>query len=232
MNPLKVTAYLSSPIAVYDDWSPSLEAVVMYAILLKAGLADTNPAAEDVKKKSKFIRDNMPIKENGELGYYFCSAPIYNYLSEDTSSYRKRWEPNNKYINWGKRKASFSGSEGSEKNYDLPLYLRTTPQIEWYCLGDKAKLEKIFPDISTLGKKRSQGYGQVYKWEAEEISENWSLIKDNKLMKPLPAFVVEKLDIVIDASNFMDIMKWGWRPPAWLKENQDLCYMPKLVMRG
>ena len=228
MKNLQVTAYLSSPIAVYDDYTPQLEGLLIYLFLDRLGLAHPNPNLQQIKDCEKIIGERLPIKKNNKYGFYYCSNPVYTYISEEKSNFRKRWDTDNKYINWGKRKAKIETSQGAEKNYDLPLFLRSTTRIDWFCIGDKSEIEILLKNCTGLGKKRSHGFGQVSTWEVTEIQENWSLIRNGELMKPVSGKVFQELKI----DKFYNLMQWGWKPPVWLPENKDLCCMPEVVKRG
>lgn len=227
MDNLQITAWLSAPLAVMDDWTPQLEGLLMYYWLDRLGLNYPNPTAEQVAQVSHSLV-NFPIKKHDKDGFYFCSAPIYSYVVDQQSRYRKRWTPDQDgTINWGKRRAKFSTSEGAEKSYDLPLFLRLTHRIDWYCVGEAEAIQQLLIPVKGIGKKRSQGFGQIAKWDVVKIDNDWSVVKDSVLMKPLPGYILEYLRI---KKNY-NMMQWGWKPPAWLIENQSLCYMPNNVTR-
>jgi len=228
MKNLQVTAHLSNAIAVNDDWTPQLEGILIYHGLNQLGLAHPNPSVEQIKANQSIIDKVTPIKKDENHGFYYCSNPVYIYIAEEKSNFRKRWEANDKYINWGKRKAKIETSQGGEKNYDLPLFLRLTNRIDWFCVGDKEKIENLLELVTGLGKKRSHGFGQVSLWEVTEIENDWSLVKDDELMKPVPSIVFKELGI----TKFYNVLRWGWKPPIWLPENKALCMMPEVVKRA
>jgi hypothetical protein len=228
MNNLQVTAYLSSPMAVYDDWTPQLEGILIYQLLSNLGLAHPNPSIKQVQQNNDVIEAFTPIQRHLS-GLYRCSNPVYFYKCEQQSRFRKRWTVDQDgHINWGKRRARFETSQGSEKSYDLPLFLRLTPRIDWFCVGNPEKIKSLLDGITGLGKKRGQGFGQVYQWEVVEIKEDWSLTRDGELMKPVPNHVFKELGI----GKFYNLMKWGWKPPIWLPENKDICFMPEVVKQN
>lgn len=216
---LKITAYLSSPFATYDDYSPSLDSLLEWFWLDAHCLATPNPDPESL------IQAPLPLSK-GEIGgewYWKVSSPCYRIEAEQTSNYRKRWEPaQDGFIDWGKRKAKFSTSEGSEKNYDLPLYLRTTSAIAWYAVGDTCGVRELLAGCTGIGKKRSHGWGQVLRWEVQEVEQDWHLWgSNNQLMRPMPVRLIPP-----DRVDGAFVLQWGWRPPAWLAANQELCVMP------
>jgi hypothetical protein len=227
-KPLQVTAFLASPLAVYDDYTPQLEGLLIFQLLIKLGLAHPNPSVEQVKQNMAIVDELLPIKKHPEHGFYYCSNPIYKYLSEEKSNFRKRWDANNKFINWGKRKAKIQTSEGAEKNYDLPLFIRLVNRIDWFIVGDKTHTKSLLQSVTGLGKKRAHGFGQVTQWQVTERESDWSILKDDELMKPVPIVVCKELGV----KKFYNLMQWGYKPPIWLLENKTLCFMPEVVKRG
>lgn len=223
MIPLQVTAWVSSAIATYDDWSPDLANLAIRILLEDAGRASPNPSLEQVVENMEWVRDRLPIATlclNGdpELWYHATSSPCYRVLFEEIDRVRKRWDVNEiGHINWGKRKAKIDTSQGAEKSYDLPLPKRGLERIDWWCVGDASKLSPLLHCVTHLGKKRRC---VVAKWEIQECREDWHLYKGNILMRPVPTTCLrpEPMDFAIRT--------WGWRAPAWLSENQALCAMP------
>lgn len=222
IEPLQITAILANGIAVYEDWSPQLEGLLIYQLLSKRGLVTPNPSHGQVTKNIAAIADDIPLAM--WEGIYKCSSPVYRYRCEETTKFRKRWEPDGR-VNWGKRKPKFDTSQGAEKSYDLPLFLRLTPRIDWFAVGDRQEVERLLSGVAGLGKKRGHGYGQVTRWEVKAVSEDWSIKKGDQLMKAIPAGLFKELGLPLSH----DLIQWGYKPPVWLPEHKALCVMPRLV---
>ena len=224
-TPLKVTAHLASPIAVFDDYSPSLDSLLEWLILDRLHLTVPNPSTEQVEETREIVDQQMPLlkSEIGGEWYWAVSSPCYQIITEQTDRYRKRWSPgiDSPEPNWGKRKAKWSTSEGAEKSYDLPLYLRSTPVIHWFVVGDRDGILDLLKDCAGIGKKRSIGYGQILKWEVQNCGEDWHLWRDGQLTRPVPLSCLPS-----SYTGGFTILNWGWRPPAWLHSNRVRCAMP------
>lgn len=231
MEPLKITAHLCSPLAVFDNYSPSLDSLLEWLILDRLNLTVPNPSPEQIEKTRPIVDEQMPLlrAEIEREWYWATSSPCYQIFNEQTDRYRKRWNPgiDSPEPNWGKRKAKWSGSEGAEKNYDLPLYLRSTPTITWYGVGDRDRIEELLQDCKGIGKKRSCGYGQILRWEIQPHGEDWHLWRDGQLMRPIPLEFLPA-DQPIDFA----ILNWGWRPPAWLHTNRIRCALPIYTVKS
>lgn len=215
MRNLQVTAHLATAIAVSDNWSPMLDGLLQWLWLDMRGLAHPDPKANQI------IKAPIPLRKDCIKGVEFwaCSSPFYQILGEEKTRFRKRWDYQDKALNWGKKKAKINTSEGTTKSYDLPLRVVETPRIDWFCVGSPDSLLALLNQCHNLGKKRSQGKGQVYRWEVTEIENDWSLYRYGRLTRPFP------LELVDDPMGY-DMMRWGWNPPVWLSQNQVTCLMP------
>lgn len=221
MANLKITAYLSNSIAVSDNWSPSLEGLLTYRLLDEYNLLSANPTPEQVQESQDFIYQNLPLSLNTLNGesYWCCSSPCYVIKSEHVDRFRKRWDMHDTNLNWGKRKPQFKTSEGAEKSYDLPLYSRLASSLSWYCVGDKIGIQHLLESVTNIQKKRSYGNGDVREWTIDLIYSDYSLWYDDQLMKPIPVRLIDK-------SLPNPQLIWGWKSPAWLPTNKELCFMP------
>lgn len=218
MNNLQVTAYLNSGIAVTDKWSPNLDALLYFLWLDGRGLANPNANAKNL------IKADIPIDKviiNDKL-LYKVSSPIYKVQNEQIIRYRKQWDYQDKHLNWGKKKAKVDTSQGQFKNWDLPLKIIETNRIDWYCVGDKLEIERLLNSCTHLGKKRSQGKGQILRWNVQVIDCDKSFYFEGQIMRPIPTNCVNP-DIL---KGTFDVMQWAFTPPYFLPENRTLCVMP------
>lgn len=227
---LRVTAHLASGFAAFDDWSPDLAGLLEWLVLDARGMAAPNPTSDDVEASRPIVEECMPLSR-GEIGgewYWQTSSPCYSYCNEYESRYRKRWAPgtDSPEPDWGKRKAKWSGSEGHEKAYDLPLYVRVTDRVTWYCNGDAQAVSALLQGCTGIGKKRAHGHGQITSWEVINHADDWHLWgPNNELMRPVP------VNSLTTAPISFAIRDWGWRPPAWLSSNKTRCAMPVATVR-
>jgi CRISPR type IV-associated protein Csf3 len=221
MDSLQIIAHMATPLVAYDDWSPSLDALIEYQLLDRLDLITPNPTASDAEKNLPLIFAEMPIARNilNDEWYWAVSSPHYIENHQQTQRYRKRWDKQELHLNWGKKRAKVSGSEGHFKNYDLPRYDREAQTIRWFCLGDAAKISELLLNVTHIGKKRSQGCGQVYKWEVLPFKHDWHLWRGEHLARPMPVNIIKQPPAI-------NMMQWGWRPPTWLAANKSMCYMP------
>lgn len=227
MQNLKISAIMANDIAVCDDWSPDFPSLIEYLLLARAGLACPNPTRSQIEASRSFVEQNMPIEMGSLQGewYWKASAPCYTYTIEQQDRFRKRWDYHDRNLDWGKRKAKWSGSEGAEKNYDLPLFLRNPQVITWFAVGDKDAIASRLDSCKGIGKKRSIGNGQILRWDIQEIAEDRHLFYQGNLMRVVPYRLLFAQPEILQQSTVL--LNWGWRPPVWLLENRELCVMPR-----
>lgn len=221
MDNLQIIAHMATPLVAYDDWSPSLDALIEYQLLDRLNLITPNPTAADAEKNLPLIFNDMPIARkilNGQW-YWAVSSPHYIENHQQTSKFRKRWDYQEHHLEWGKKRAKVDSSQGHFKAYDLPRYDREMQTIHWFCVGDRDGITELLQPVTNLGKKRSQGCGQVHKWEVIRFEHDWHLWRGNSLARPMPINMIPQ-------PQSINMMNWGWRPPTWLAANKSMCFMP------
>lgn len=224
MDNLLVTAHLLSPLAVNDNWSPRLDAVLEWQILERHQQTIAAPSLEQIAATRPLVQQEMPLKAGwfGELLYWQVSSPCYQYSWEYQERFRKRWAPgiDTPAPEWGKRRANINTSAGAEKNYDLPLTVRVVETIHWWCVGDRQRLQDLLSGCTHLGKKRAHGYGQVYKWTVAATEADHHLYNGLRVQRPIPVKHLQK-----GATDYT-LFKARVAPPYWLHSEQVLCAMP------
>jgi CRISPR type IV-associated protein Csf3 len=221
MDNLQIIAHMATPLVAYDDWSPSFDALIEYQLLDQLGLITPNPTAADAEKNLPLIFDEMPIARKTLKGewYWAVSSPHYIENHQQTQRYRKRWDKQELHLDWGKKKAKVDSSQGHFKAYDLPRYDREMQTIHWFAIGNADKISELILNVTNLGKKRSQGCGQVHKWEVLPFEHDWHLWRGESLARPMPINMIPQ-------PQSINMMNWGWRTPYFVQSNRTMCYMP------
>jgi hypothetical protein len=220
MRPLKVTAWLSNKLSVSDDWSPSLDALLIKLLLDERGLATSNPTPDDVARNNPVVDANLPIQK-GEIGgqwYWQASSPCYLYDSDSVETIYKRWDQQDRNLDWRGKRRNWSSSETNTKSWTILISERSTPRIDWYCVGDATEIQRLLTLCTGLAKKRRT---QVSRWDVTEVGEDWHLWRDRHLMRPVPIELLGK-----SLPSQYQVRNWAWRPPTHLPENMALCALP------
>lgn len=173
---LLITAHLRDSIVCISDFMYFDGFLSHYLIRYYLGvwyynLCDDAFNIENKEKNSEQlqIQLNLPIKKTKD-GVYLASQAIFE-GTKFVNKFRKRFSEMF-YFDYCKfPNAKIRTSAGKYKNIDMPLVVTNTETISWVVVGDKKAIEKLLVNVSSLGKKTSQGYGFVNKWTIESTKK-------------------------------------------------------------
>ena len=144
-----------------------------------------------------------------------CSDPIYpecaaEYIEQFTKKIGVEYAP----LLENENRLVVSTTNSWTKSYRLPLRIRQIDRVAWFAVADRRELFKTLKRVEFLGKKRSYGYGRVSRWEAIEVSRDYSWYARTKgasvLMATLPVGDWIPQDIIGGRRAF-----GGCVPPYW-----------------
>lgn len=213
---LRIIAEMQSPVC-YNDFLKFDN--IISAAKAKDILKDDYYINEKQAGNIQLVIDTLSkfLKFNNELCVFHASCAI-NEDKEFVTSYSKRWNSARdeivKFV--GKGKQEIDTARGFFKSYHSPLIYKSIPKIVFYACGNKSEIERLLQNITFLGKKSSQGYGKIKKWNIEIIDEDKSIFDGDKLMRFVPA---EKI------IGEYDIREAALIPPSYRQERQ-LVYVP------
>lgn len=212
---LRVRAYLQTGV-ISDQYLP-LDGVLYYhAVREKYGeQVATRPLKSTVPEWGKVVLPFLKKSKQSNSWFYACSfAQWPEHTVEASQTYSKRFDT--KYsdvIDFKGKVGKIPTSRGRFKNYHIKEYYRHALWVDWYALANKEELEKLLQFCTHLGKKTSQGFGSVLRWELTEWPEDWSVRgPQNKVMRAIP----------IPRQGFL----YGVRPSYWNPKHQFNCLMP------
>lgn len=211
----KIKFYLQSAISFVEI--PTFDSILAWCYLRDKGIVE-----QQLNIKTQALHDfaDLPIKRHKD-GYFMASWLIYDKENsvEFVSTWKKRWANQHDFLaDFGKKPAKILISKGDYKSYDIPIVLHNIPECYFYVETDNiAEVERLIKThLWGMGKKSSQGYGQIEKYEIETIDYN----PFAEIIRPIPipkeVFLQGKLNV---KGKLM-----GWRPPYWLPENQTFCH--------
>lgn len=238
VRPIKVTAVLNGPVGGEVPMLDALLECVMsrrmrtvwessnghrhYTRL--AGSGAEPPQMRGVKVVPGAIP--IPIMRRHVAGFAhpvpLCSSPIYLTANDRHEHYARRFDVSPDLIGEKDRRV-FQAASGEFKSFRLPLRTRLIDRVVWFCAGRTGnarapmkEIRRLLREIKYLGKKTSQGYGEVAEWIVEPADEDWSWFAPSPvgpvLMRPLPPAVVPA-DVVGARPWFGGIV-----PPYWMAE--------------
>lgn len=192
---LRVVANLATPLAGDPPQLDSLLTFVMARLLGK-----------DAEPGYKMDR-NLPCPESGKIpialerltsygaNMTLSSSPIMDDPMHDGVEYvAKRISVEHCGLLGEKERLVVATTNNWTKSYRLPLRIRRVAKVVWLCVGNRRGILKALRYVPAIGKKVSNGYGQVSSWECERTgaapTRHWPWWIDSNggpvLMRPIP----------------------------------------------
>jgi len=224
----KITFRMSTPIAIMGYIF--LDALIS-AACAKEMLGDDYYNGlmnqKDLNGGHEFNTDDLPIYFNKTLNIYHASTGFGDNL-ESVCSWSKRWD--NKNDNIVKFKGNTKGrvdiGAGYYKNYHMPIIIKSYKNIYFYANCEIKKVEYLLNKyIHFIGKKPSQGYGEIKEIIVKKMNNDysiWDKSNNNKHILRRPIMVSSQKNKL---SNRIE--KISVRPPYWRTDYLEYCYMPE-----
>lgn len=213
--PLRITAHLQTP--VVSDATLPIDGILYYAIHRDryGGQEVTVSGSHAV---STLSHTDMPLAVCNEDQFTWFYAASFAHWSTPVATGMDHWNKrfDQRYsdmIDFGKQKGRVIVEAGTYKAYHMPVFTRHARTVTWYVRGDGERIAALLAHMTHLGKKTSQGYGSVLRWDVDPWHADWSVYDEGgRLMRALPA----------NEGIFT-----GYRPSYWLSSNQTLCRIPE-----
>lgn len=213
MQAFKVTFNLKSPAVVNNDvYLDSLISSAKCREILKDKFFSNSKQAGDIE----LIRSTLDCLIEREFDVYKCSKLFFTDESCATTNYVKRFE--HKFDFYVDANKKVDEQRGFFKSAYNALYYSLDYSPYAFCEGDLGEIKRLLTDnIQFIGKKASQGYGQIKSIEFEEIDKfNW--IHNNALVRNIPAKYASQFKGLCD----FDIAEIPLISPYW-REERELC---------
>jgi CRISPR type IV-associated protein Csf3 len=202
LKPIKITAHMLDGRVATTDLCLPIDSMLAWAWIAKhhpEKLEHDSTRTRGVE----LIDPDLPLERreaNGEW-YWAASFALGEPMHEFRNFWHKRFDAQEAedYADFQGRRGKVNVGAAQYKNYRMPLTIFLVPELTWYVVGDEDKLTPLLWQITSIGKKRSQGYGKIREWEIEDADEDLSHLR------AIP-------DPGGDAI-------YGVRPPYWLGSN-------------
>lgn len=209
----KITFKLKSPVSFIE--LPTFDGILAWCYMKdKYGIVEQKLTIDNPESF-----DDMPLCKHPD-GYFIASWIQYEKEKsiEFTGSWKKRWDNRHEHLtDFGKKVRKVRSNAGEYKAYDMPIVLQNIKDV-WFFFASE-NIERVRYLVANhlwgIGKKTSQGYGEIDSFEITEIDNNPFL---ETVLRPIP---VNQTDL----SNLqnLSVKLMGYRPPYWLPENQTFC---------
>lgn len=219
----RVIAKLGSPIATVDNII--LDSIISCALAKEELKDDFFDGGNKYGTKEEI--DNWLGKILDKKYNVYCTSIGFGDYKEGVCNWSKRFDTENDDLIAfsGKVKQRIDIGGGYFKNYHSPLNIKSYKTMTFFVRGDLEKIKYLLnKHIHFIGKKGSQGYGEILEWVFEKIDEDISVLQNNKPMRPIP--IHEIMDVLsADEINF-NIQEHAIIPPYWRKDNREVCVVP------
>jgi len=210
VQPLKITAYMQTGKVATTELYLPLDSILAYIWVKDNYPERLNISASGIHPDA-LIDPILPLERRGEDDnwYWACSFACGEPKNEEILYWHKRFDAqlSEDYVDFGKHRGKVDVKAGNYKNYRMPLITYLISKLEWYAIGDKAKIERMLKQVYFIGKKRNCGFGRVSKWTVEKWPEDLSYLR------PIP-----------DQNGEQEM---GIRPPYWLASQYKLVKFPE-----
>jgi hypothetical protein len=201
---LEIVAHLSTYPVIYDNMY--LDGI-LYFCYRKMTEGENYYNLPRFETKKNLLNIKLPIQK--EYDTYLCSMARYNKKNQQIVKYRKRTVENS-LIKYCEKQRVYTDQK-IYKNYDMPLQVTKTKKIKWIVIGDKTEIAKLLEYCTHIGKKGSQGYGIVDRWEIKETTK--------KGLRHFPLSTWNKGSYTIDISTY--------KPPYTNPKNKKTCVLQR-----
>jgi hypothetical protein len=162
----------------------------------------------------------MPICLHPD-GYFIASKMFFDEseLIEDTQRWRKRWDQKHQNLaDFGKKLRQVEIVRGQFKSYDVPISTKLIRNCWFVFQSDDIKqVEYLIENwIFFIGKKRSQGYGEIKSFAIEETVFDFDTI-----YRPIPKILVSPETMI--KTGTITFSYCAWKPPYWSPGNFAEC---------
>ena len=184
---------------------------------------------EKLKQERRFdgnYAQKLPFLEWNNEGFYHISKPLYKKLFIENQTVYKGFDAK-KYVEHSEQvkpvKSLFSVANGKFKRSFETFEKSYIDEVVIYARGDFDTIKELLANLKYIGKKNAYGWGKVQKIVMEETDEDFSIVKDGKLMRHIP----------IDSEYLQKVQKNSYagalKPlfhPYWDRGRERVCAIP------
>ncbi len=215
VEPLRVTAWMRSPVAFDRDAGLRLEGALSWVVVALV-TGEPPPEAFAGVRKGEYVDIAVPIADVIVAGWRVaqCSdAVLAPVAAEVVRRRRKKPHPEAMAL------AKVQTTGGPWKALDIPVAAWASPVLTWYALADRERLEALLRETHALGRGRSGGLGNVEAWTIdrdESAAVRWR-------ERPLPVVA----GAVAEAGRTLRTV--GVRHPFWHPRVRTLAACPVIA---
>lgn len=163
VEPLRVTAWMRSPVAFSRDDGLRLEGALSWVVVAMV-TGEPPPEAFAGVPRGAYVDIAVPMADTLIAGWRIaqCSdAVLAPVAAEVVRRRRKKPHPEAMAL------AKVQTTGGPWKALDIPVAAWASPVLVWYAVADRERLEALLRETHALGRGRSGGLGNVDAWSVD-----------------------------------------------------------------
>lgn len=179
-QPLVVRCALTSPL-VSPERTIALDSLLAFAAVRRTGQPIASSAHECVPVE-------IPIERSRCGRFHLASFAQFEIEKRSASFTNKRFP-----IREAQSMSTMTRvqeSTGACKGFRIPREHLHVDKLEWYCVGDLVRIRDLLCDVTSIGKKRGVGMGEIVmgSWNVETIDpwDGFPVLRDGVPLRPLP----------------------------------------------
>lgn len=212
MTPLRIIAEMESRLILPPE-GIHLDALLMAAAARRDDAPPLYTQADAANAKPL----DIPIALSACGRYYLATTSIQHVDQRELRYVNRRFPLAEAIVFGAPSMRRVQMSEGSCKQYRIPVEAVHARELHWYAVGDADGVRELLSLVSRLGRRRGVGEGTVLRWRVEEMDEVWDgfpvLSADGAAMRHLPFDVEGLRDYAVRIGCV--------RPPYWARAREE-----------
>ncbi len=210
-----MTFHLQTPILLGHPWL-AFDGIIAHLVNRELRGQDywTLPSKEPVSQAFLYHGATMPIAQTRDV--FHASVAWLNQNEAHVTTIYKRF-PEQYCHNLNTERKTIDIARGHFNAYAMHLPYVSATTATFYVRGNMQEVLRLVSYLPALGKKVAYGYGAIKSVSVEETEADYSLIKDDISMRPLP------LHLGFDSEEKMVLT---YKAPYWNKNEAKACVPP------
>lgn len=214
---MTVTARLRQGAVLHPDWPLPLDGLLACAVRRRR-LGDAYDSDDDHIEDLPLARMDSrgPRHAIGTAWFWLASCAIVPPGAQEEVHYWHRRFPHAvaEQVTGSRLPPQVYEGHGRYRLMRVPLAVTVTPVLTWRAAGDPDAVRDLLADIWCVGKKRSQGEGEVAAWEVADDGgpDPGAVLRrpDGTIARPVPARYAAAAGITEP-----ETVPGAYRPPYW-----------------
>ena len=184
---MRITAHMSDPVVTIGD-GVHIDGQLSWAAWKRAERRSHagNPIPPLTNTEAADFALPLATWEFGGQWGWCASAAQWPDQTLVSGDHVRRKPPHEQYVRLTKA-VSYDVGVGPAKAMNKPVQTRFARQIVWYALGLPGEVEELLRDVTHIGKLAGHGHGRVLRWEVDVQADDWSIMRNGRLMRRMPA---------------------------------------------